>query len=525
MFKLYFLNSWNNFDTAILCPWQVIKLEINHLEGHVAKASLTVAEYTPPKSAYLAIFEDETLLFQGMLSGQFANDDNLTTIDAICIAPTFESDLSTLLKSGKLEYNKHFFQGSQPKASDYLEACNSLFYWNCTSGAVGLSDYFKGTRCIDIGGNYLKGSISFQQINMPLGKAVLELKVVWTQSLEGSFNAAPYIARGFANGVIATLTPESLTKHWPKTDQRLGAGKRKSGYRVEYSNIRELSEVEMIGGKLKAYTRTFFKDSEKMQRCRIHYFKADLKISWEYQQMREELMILQATLNHEQHLFTNHKVRRIPITVHLPQSESAVFFETPMGKQFVDYATKIVNSQLKASARCKRVSFKLPWELGRDLTVDDSVRLALAHKKGDLAGKVTQTKLVVDGLQRFVEVTLGCGITKGNLTQNSLSIHNNYAEENWADTICSNDALAGIPYPNLNPRDLIQEIVIKNASDAQENHLLLNQYPVRDNLAQALAEVPTSIHLTMRDLRTEEILRRNFSLELPVVEPHSDLTL
>ena len=79
--------------------------------------------------------------------------------------------------------------------------------------------------------------------------------------------------------------------------------------------------------------------------------------------------------------------------------------------------------------------------------------------------------------------------------------------------------MLGIPYPNLNPRDLIQEVVVKNTAAEQENYLLLNQYPIRDNLAQTLAEMPTSIHLTMRDLRTEKILRRNFSLELPVVEP------
>ncbi len=94
---------------------------------------------------------------------------------------------------------------------------------------MGLSNYFKGSRAIDIGGNYLEKSLNTQQINMPLGKAMLQLKVVWTQKLEGSFNAAPYIARGFANGVMATLTPKAITHYWPKIDQRLGIGKRQSG--------------------------------------------------------------------------------------------------------------------------------------------------------------------------------------------------------------------------------------------------------------------------------------------------------
>ncbi|MCX7343647.1 MAG: hypothetical protein NT128_05850, partial [Proteobacteria bacterium] len=105
MFKLYFLKKWNDFDTQLACPWEVIKLSINHKEGHIAKASLTVARYSPPEAAFLAIYEEDTLLFQGMLSGQFSHSNNLTTIDALCISPNFEADLGTLLKSSALEYD------------------------------------------------------------------------------------------------------------------------------------------------------------------------------------------------------------------------------------------------------------------------------------------------------------------------------------------------------------------------------------------------------------------------------------
>lgn len=518
MFKLYFLNSWNNFSETIPCNWEVIKLSINHKEGHVAKANLTVTKYTRPKNVYLAIFEDNTLLFQGILSGQSMQNDNLTTIDAICIAPSFEADLSAILKSGALVYNRDFFQGTQPKASDYLEACNQLFYWNRTSGVIALSDYFKGKQCIDVAGNYLKGSLHSQQINMPLGKVAFELKVIWTQNLEGSFNAAPYIAREFPHGVITTLTPKAITTHWPKTDQRLGAGKRKSGYRVEHSSIHEITDIQTMVGKLPNRTRPFFSGYEKSQCAKIYYFKADLKIAWEYQQMREEMLVLQASLNHEQHHFTTHKIRRIPITIHLPNSENAVFFETSYGRHFFEYAKRLVISQLRASARCKQVTFKVPWQLGRGLTVDDSVRLELPGKK-DAVGKVTGVNLVVSGMQRFVEVTLGCVIDKGNLKQKQINAQNEYFEENWDEEIASSCALAGIPYPNLNPKDLIQEVIVKNAAHEQENYLMLNQYPARDNLQAALAKVPTSIYLNMRDLRTEQILRRNFNVELPVVDP------
>ncbi len=455
MFKLYFLKKWDNFDTKLPCPWEVIKLSINHKEGHIAKASLMVARYNQPQAAFLVIYEDDTLLFQGMLSGQFSHSNNLTTIDVLCISPNFEADLGTLLKSGVLEYDKRFFQNKQPKACDHLEACNELFYWQRTSGKLGLSNYFKGSKTIDIGGNYLEKSLNTQQINMPLGKAILQLKVVWTQKLEGSFNATPYIARGFANGVIATLTPKAITHYWPKAEQRLGIGKRQSGYRVERSSISEIA-AETIGGALAQHTRPFCQkdgDGEKMQRCKIYYFKTDLKISWQYQQTREELLVLQAALNHEQHLFTNHKVRQIPIAVHLPVSEQAMFFETKQGEEFIAYATKIIHCQLHASARCMRVVCKLPWELGRDLTVDDSISLkTLHHQMPNITGKITQLYMVADGLQRFVEITLGCVVAKGDLQDQPTIANEGYANEICENTISSTDALIGITYSKLNPQ-------------------------------------------------------------------------
>ena len=252
-------------------------------------------------------------------------------------------------------------------------------------------------------------------------------------------------------------------------------------------------------------------------RCKIHYFKIELRINWQYQQVREEHLVLQGFLNHEQHKFSNHKVRMIPITVNLPIAERAIFFETKIGRDFITYAGKIANSQLVASSRCMRVVFKLPWELGRDLTVDDSLRLNTPHlAQGSITGKITQVSLVVKGLQRFVEVTLGCVIAKGDLAKGDLQKSGVEALE---DEVISDDPLMGITYPKLNPKDLIEEICIKNSAQEQENYLMLNQFPVRDNLSQVLAEVPTSIHLNMRDLRTEKILKRNFAITLPLVEP------
>lgn len=511
MFKFYFTDTWNDFSKSELCSWNVVEFTITHQEGHVACASLKIGHFTPPTGAYLGIFEDETLLFQGVISGQFEHHQHLTKVDVLGISPTFEADLKTLMKETPLPYNAAFFQGKDFKPSDYLEAGNLLFYWDRTSGKISLSDYFRGNRNIDVSGQYIEKFFKIQQIALPLGSAIVELKVHWTQSLGGTFNASPYIARAFPEKMIATLTPEAIISHWPKEDQRLGLGRRQSGYRVEYSKIAP-AQVEGMRSHTKPICAKIGEDKKAVQ-TKIHYFKAALKIQWQYNQPRTEEILIKGQLNHCQHKFTKHRIRRIPIVIELPKSEQAMFFETSKGREFVNYASRIIDSQLKASARCIQVLCTLPWNLGRNLTVDDSLTV-----KNKFTGKITKVRHVVKGLQRFVEVSVGCIIQPGDLNDSTTHNDCDYFQEPIDDDIQSSDELRGIVHPRLTPRDLISQIEVKNSAQAQENHLLQNQHPARDNMAIVLQEVPTSVHLTLRDLRTNQTLVRHFEKAQPLVQ-------
>lgn len=511
MFKFYFTNTWNDFAQAKSCTWNIVEFAITHQEGHVAKASLLAGNFTTPTGAYLGIFEDDRLLFQGVVSGQFEHQQHLTKVEVLCISPTFEMDLKTLVQETTLPYNADFFQGKSCKPSDYLEAGNLLFYWNRVTGNISLSDYFQGKRCINVSGQYLDKAFKIQQISMPLGSAVIELKVHWTQSLGGTFNASSYIERAFPEKIIATLTPTALTQSWPKEDQRLGMGRRQSGYRVEHSKICPISFEGM-----QSYTKllcTKIGEHQKNVKAKIHYFKTTLKIHWQYNQQRMEKMLIKSSLNHIQHRLTKHRIRHIPITISLPKSEQAVFFETSKGHEFVRYATAIITSQLKASARCIQVQYTLPWNLGRDLTIDDSL---IDTEK--FIGKITCIRHVVKGLQKRVEVTVGGMIQPGDLRDVSSSQNCEYFQEAINDEIQSSDPLLGITYPKLNPKDLITQIEVKNSAQTQELHLLQNQYPVRDCMMSVLQEVPTSIYLTLKDLRSNKSLDRCFEKVLPVVE-------
>ncbi len=340
---------------------------------------------------------------------------------------------------------------------------------------------------------------------------MVTLKVHLMQHLDGAFNAAPYIARAFPDKIIATLTPDAVTNHWPLVDQRLGIGRRQSGYRVEYSKITPIQNHEFRPHTKPICTKV--KEVEKSLRAKIHYFKTVLKIHWSYHQPRVEQLVIQGQLNHVQHKFTQHRMHHIPISIELPKSEQAMFFETSQGCEFIEYASRIAQAQLKASARCIQVLCTLPWDLGWDLTIDDS-----ATADGKFIGKITKVRHVVKGLQRKVEVTVGCVIQPGDLADSTIDSICDYAQEPWDEDIQSTDALAGIPYPKLYPKDLIERIVVKNSAAEQEAHLLQNQYPVRDNMNAVLQEVPTSIHLQLRDLRTDKLLVRRFEKTLGAVQ-------
>lgn len=511
MFKLCFTNSWNHFEQALPCSWDVVQLVITHQEGHVACASLVVGNFKAPPAAYMAIFDEEVLLFQGMVSGQFEHQHHLTKVQVLGISPTFEADLKALLSDRSLAYNPAFFQTSAPKPSDYLETENTLFYWNRTTGKISLSDYFKGRTCVDVSGKYIDSSFKMHQISMPLGRVVATLKVHWMQTLEGAFNAAPYIARAFPNKIIATLTPNTVINHWPLDDQRLGIGQRKSGYRVEVSKITPATVPGLPSYTQPIYTKVG--EAEKSLRTKIHYFNTILKIHWHYHQPRIEQIVIQGKLNHAQHKVTQHRIHYIPISIELPSSEQAIFFETQKGEEFIEYATRIVQAQLKASTRCIQVLCTLPWNLGRDLTIDNSLKA-----DGKFIGKITKVRHVVKGLERKVEVTVGCVIQPGDLINPKVDSVCDYAQEPWNTEICSNDGLTGISHPHLYPKDIITHVRVKNSASEQEAYLLQNQYPVRDNMNVVLQEVPTSIHLQLKDLRTDKSLRRCFEKTLEVVE-------
>lgn len=520
MISITCLKNWNDFKDSTECNWQVIDLKITQQEGHIAKANLKVANFELPNLPYICIYEKDELLLQGIIGNFFNNNGYVTDVELLCISPNFSDDLKTLINTSNLPYLPIFFQGQRHKTSDVLESNNMLFRWNKEDGAVTLSNYFKGNNTIDIGENYIEKSLQIRQINSPLSKAELNLKVQWLQNLEGSFNAAPYIAKAFPGNVIASITPESLMFEWPKDNQKLGMGKQQSGYKAIKAFIKPIDAPPNMPTHTKKFENKITQSSAK--RLKIHYFKGHLRILWNYQQTRVEEYCVSASIKHNTLSLVKQQSLKIPISITLPKCEKAVFFETQQGIELVEYAKKVLNARILATLRCIEIKCKIPWQIAKKLTLDNSLSInASLFGKNKITGKLTKVVMHANGLNRIGEISIAC--TLENYENQKANIHftsNDYIQEPFlGDEIISNDKLYGITHSILLGKDLIENVEVKNNFLEQTAKLEAANKASSNAIHYALADYATHININLKDLRSKNLLSRTFKTALPEIIP------
>lgn len=379
---------------------------------------------------------------------------------------------------------------------------------------MSLSDYFKGIKTVDIGTSYIKKNLQIRQIKSPLKRAELCLKVHWLQHLEGSFNAIPYIAKAFPGGVIASLTPESLQFTWPKDNQRLGGGKKQSGYKTLKSYISEISAPP----NMRIYTETFrSNDKELPKRLKISYFKGYLRILWRYFQPRAEEFNLSATLNHKHNALVKQQPLKIPISITLPNSAKSVFFETKQGLELLNYAKKVLKARLLASLRCIEIKCQIPWQIAKELNLDDAISIdALFLGQNKLTGKLTNIIMHAKGTNRIAEVKFACTFDNYSKVQNQASvIEQAYIIEPFlGDEIISTDNLQGITQPILLAKNLVESVLVKNNFLDQEAQLKAIHKTNSKAIDYVLADFATQVQINLKDLRSQKLLERKFTQEI-----------
>lgn len=511
MIKIFFLKTWSDFKTIQKCNWEIIELKISHKECHIAKAELKVANFKKAEDKYVCIYENDTILFQGIISGFTQTKAHLSDIEILCFSPNFETELKELITFEKLEYLPIFFQNQKFCASDFLENSNKIFYWDKISGKVSLSCYFNGKNTFDIGNNYIKESFVLKQTHLPFNACETLIKVNWLQHLEGSFNLAPYISKAFKDGKIATLTPESLVFEWPKNGHKLGENNKKSGYKVLNSYIR------LINHSLTKPIVSNFKNEEKLKTFKISYFKGYLKVFWKYCQPREEEFKLKVQFKDNYKL--SNRAYKIPISINLPENEKAVFFETNEGKNLLEYAQKIILAKIKASTRCQEIKFKTTWELAKKITINDAITInAEKFCKEKITGKVKKIEMHAKGLNKIASITIACANFKLiNSAIKTPILNNNYIYENLiGNEIESKNKLEGITHSILFGKNLVEKIIVKNSATEQEEIIKNEAKKGIQAIEYAIADFPTVIEINLKDLRTKPVLKRNFEKILTI---------
>ena len=530
-----------HFNPEIHCrnDLDIFELNIDHREGEVAIATLTVGEVILPPydQRHVFITYGVNLIFAGRLVGLPVK----ITKNLVCLEFTAEPlDADKQLQELGLSLNTAPYWDAafvdpteHANPSEWLEARSALFAWDRHTGHVCLSDLFEGRHVLDLTGVYFEDSLNVSLAETPLSHVSVTLIAEWIQYGSGEVSVGGKIASAFPSGMINTLTPNALQATWPVDGQKLG----KSGFYVVKSHLKEMSPPKT--GALHLYptlTPEFMSWDESLQmprciRARRIWMKGTLVLGWEYRQKRREVVCF--TLAQKTQL--EGKIRPLARTLNIRLqnvglTKESTYFQTNRGRQAVEHALEIARAHLAASARCLEVDILMPFEDGYTLTTDHSVQIADPRLPGGkVVGKVIAYQLHQDGLTSHAWVRIASSIG-GKPDVCPEPVCDIYVVADYGDTARSqfHQTPSGIIYTDYSNQiaiqglnelptayigDVLKEVLVTNDSERQIHILQSKQYPVRHNLRGVLEDISTTISLNLINLKTHKEIEHVIHLQ------------
>lgn len=444
------------------------------------------------------------------------------------------AELGSRLK--KAPYWDELFVSPQRRgvSAEWLDARSSFLHWNRVSGKLGLSDIFTGAETLDLSGDVV-GDYALGVSEMPYSQVDVHLSAEWIQHLEGLFDLTSLVAGKFKGGIINSLTGGELVRRWPKEGQTLG----RSGYQVVESYIREIDPP--YTGILDLYPTvtpgfsTYDSSSEKTRtiRARRKWYKGSLTIGWRYSQKRSEEVLFSL----KNAGVSGEKVKKVDLRLgditskNSAQVSRSTFFNTDRGRQTIEHAIEIAKSHLAMSARCVETEVKVPLEKALGITLDHCVTINHPHDEAKkIKGKVSGYQLFASGYEAYalikIAFSLG-GVTQAPVISSLETIYgvDTYGEINAPAVYVSPSRIAyqmplecdgnGVDQSVFKgASDFIEDIGVHNQATDQERYLEENQYPVREDIKAVLRDVPTDLHIRLKDIRTSDVLTRKIPLKL-----------
>ena len=471
---------------------QIFRLDIQEKEGTYPFATCLIKK---PETGFedkseALISQEGTLLFRGsLLKSPLKIADDLMEIKLIAKPKDSATKLEALCKALKKEalWDPLFIsnQGS-PKPNEVLDARSQLFYWSRTTGDVKASCVFEGSKSATFGKSIFYDSLKYTVARTPLSALHLQISAEWLQECKGVHDIGHLIKYKFPEGIISTLTGESLKRLWWKSGEKLG----RSGYTLRKSKLEQVTPPNT--GGLNLYPRTSIKlwENEKPYTLRRSWFRVrNLELKWSYKQKRREIVHIHLSqdlqdlgleprkkslkirlqnigspkgykkwspnhrysrgfkVKHKKNFyqcvsghtskehFEETKWLKINKKV-IPTLISPTFFNTDRGHQAVAHALEVAKSHLAYSARAIEIRVQVPFEKARKITCDHKVTIKDDRlPDGKAVGKVKRLKLSQDGETgiSFGEITIACSIGKDQKKPNFKKAPNPYVEESYIE--------------------------------------------------------------------------------------------
>jgi len=524
------------------CDLEILELRLDHREGEVALATVTVAQFKPPDADQYHAFIScgETLIFSGRLVGlpiKIANGliSLEFTAEPLDVAIQLQG-LASTLKHPPFWDPAFVDADGESDPVEWLDAHSALFCWDRLTGKVCVSDLFQGRHVLDLTDVFFEDSLKVTLAETPLSHISVNLTAEWIQEATGEISLGGKIAAAFPGGMINTLTPHALQRTWLQEGQKLG----KSGFWVVKSHLETVTPPNTgVLGIYPTLTAEFMVWDEVTQtsrplRAKRVWMSGTLVLGWHYRQKRRESVRFCV----RQKTQLDGTIRPLARTLNLALQQvtpdvGGTFFLTCRGRQAIEHALEVARAHLAATARCLEVEVTLPFEFGLALSMDHSIRLVdpriSSTNGGEVVGKVVAYQLCQEGAKAYAWVRFAVSIGS-EAEPPPLPEHTFYVEPSYGDTgvPCYHQTVSGIVYASyahqqpaqgivraedLSVNDLVQNVFVSYDAERQIKALQSQQYPVRQNIKAVLEEIPTVISLDLLDLKTQDVASHVIHLE------------
>ena len=438
-------------------------------------------------------------------------------------------------------YDELFITPGDENPTNVLEARSDLFCWDRCSGVVSISNLFEGQRILDFSNDILQGSLKLSLGDTPIDSITVEIAAEWIQKAEGQINLFPQIAKKFPKRLVNTLTPEQLAKQWPRVGDKIGpfASLKQSGYQVVASKLKLFNPPHT--GVLDIYPTvtplitTLIDNKPESVRLKRFWFKGELWLCWHYFQKRREVVhfTLHQSSQLKGHIRAKHKTLRLQLQSvenALVSSASSSFFISQRGESAIMHALEIAKSHLAGSSRCIEIEFEVPLVNAIEISLKDAVTITSDKiPGGTVVGKIIEYMFLITSTGAIARIRLGVAAGSESVPSVVLTEDSYFEASYCQDVSLSLKSPSGIvvkQYYNQTPKagilqpyslglhDFIKQIEIKGDAEKQAQHLLENEYPIRENPISALIEVPTIIDVELLDLRTAAMLEHHIHLDV-----------